>query len=398
MIRQRKLTRLLAGLGSLVPVAGLILQAALPGEVSAATQITARSLTLEAGATDGGSKPGGTVKHLFSFTLSDLTDSIGSIKFQYCTTAASVPSGIGCVAPGSGGGTEIPVSTQNAALLNQTGVTGFTSLQAVQGADDAADTVYNEFILERTAASAIGGSTPVPVTYELGSIINPGPAQTFFVRITTYSSLDGSGTALEAGTVAAATSTQINLSGTMPESLVFCAGATVGLNGGGVPDCSTVTTGNVSFNKLFSPTDTATATSQMAASTNAGSGYVITVNGSTLTSGSNTITAMGTAAGSTQGISQFGMNLKDNTTASSNPAVGTEVAPVSNGTNYNGQAAAGYNTVDTFKYVSGDPVANSNSLGTDAQIFTSSYIVNVPGSQPAGNYTTTLTYICTPTF
>jgi hypothetical protein len=35
---------------------------------------------------------------------------------------------------------------------------------------------------------------------------------------------------------------------------------------------------------------------------------------------------------------------------------------------------------------------------TDSQIFTSTYMVNVSGSQPAGSYTTTLTYICTPTF
>lgn len=43
--------------------------------------------------------------------------------------------------------------------------------------------------------------------------------------------------------------------------------------------------------------------------------------------------------------------------------------------------------------------STSASVGTGSgQIFTVSYIVNVPGSQPAGNYTTTLTYICTPTF
>src|SRR6185437_3698434 len=101
---------------------------------------------------------------------------------------------------------------------------------------------------------------------------------------------------------------------------------------------------------------------------------------------------------SLQGISQFGLNLKDNTTASSNPAVGTEVAPASNGANYNGEASTNYDTVDSFKYGDGNQVADSNSLGTDAQIFTVSYIVNVPGSQPAGTYSTTLTYICTPTF
>ena len=37
--------------------------------VYASGQITNRSLTLQDGATDGGSKPGGVVKHLFSFKL-----------------------------------------------------------------------------------------------------------------------------------------------------------------------------------------------------------------------------------------------------------------------------------------------------------------------------------------
>jgi hypothetical protein len=99
------------------------------------------------------------------------------------------------------------------------------------------------------------------------------------------------------------------------------------------------------------------------------------------------------------------MNLKANTVATSNPAIGIEVAPAANGVNYRGQAyingAANYGTVDNFEFNSGDTVANSGNgglAGTDAQIFTVSYIVNVPGSQPAGTYTTTLTYICTPTF
>ena len=110
---------------------------------------------------------------------------------------------------------------------------------------------------------------------------------------------------------------------------------------------------------------------------------------------------MAASVAGVRGISQFGLNLKANTTTTSTPAIGTEVAPAANGTNYRGQAITGYSAVDTFKFVTADSVANSangGAGGTDAQIFTVSYIVNVPGSQPAGTYTTTLTYICTPTF
>ncbi len=107
---------------------------------------------------------------------------------------------------------------------------------------------------------------------------------------------------------------------------------------------------------------------------------------------------MGTAGLGVRGTSQFGMNLKLNTTLTSTVAVGAEVAAAANGTSLRGQATTGYNTVDNFKYTTGDPVANSANGGagpTNSQIFTVSYIVNVPGNQASGTYTTTLTYICT---
>jgi hypothetical protein len=274
---------------------------------------------------------------------------------------------------------------------SQSGAPGFTLNNSTNGAP----------YITRTAANVTANTA---VAYQLLSVTNPNvpltPNYTFFVRISTFTSTDATGSPVDTGTVAASTSTQIALDGTMPESLVFCTGGTVGTTAG-VPDCATATSGSVSFNQLFSPTDTATASSQMAASTNAGSGYVITVNGVTLTSGSNTIPAMGSATTGVRGIGQFGLNLKANTVATSTPAVGAEVAPAANAANYRGQALAGYNTVDTFKFVTGDSVANSGNTslgGTDAQIFTASYIVNVSGSQPAGTYTTTVTYICTPTF
>jgi hypothetical protein len=186
----------------------------------------------------------------------------------------------------------------------------------------------------------------------------------------------------------------------MPESLIFCTGETITTTNG-IPDCSTATTGAINFDRLFSPADTATAQSQIAASTNAVSGYNITVNGATLTTGSTPITALSSPTVPTRGLSQFGMNLVANTTAVSSPAVGAALAPVSNGSNYKGQALTGYNTSDTFKFVTGDSIANSANGGagpTDSQIYTVSYIVNVSGGQLAGTYTTTLTYICTATF
>lgn len=355
-----------------------------------AAQITSRSLTLQAGVTDGGSKPSGVVNHLFGFTI-PTNGTVGSIKFEYCTQA--LPVGTSCSTPAG-------LSTTSATMGTQTGATGFTLVNTTNGAP----------YITRSPAST--GATNVAVTYQLLGVTNPDntscfggtpPASnncTFFVRISTYASTDTTGSAIDTGTVAASTTTQIVVSGVMPESLIFCTGGQI-FTTSGIPDCSTATSGAVTFNQLFSPTDTATTTSQMAASTNAQTGYSITVNGPTLTSGSNTITPMSLSTTGVRGTSQFGMNLKLNTTATSTPAVGLEVAPAANGTNYKGEAVTGYNSADNFKFVSTDPVADSGNGGlgsTDAQIFTVSYIVNVSGSQPAGTYTSTLTYICTPTF
>ena len=359
-----------------------ILVSTLPGNASAA-QITNRKLDLIGTGTDGGSKPGGTVNHKFTFDI-PTGGTLGSIKFEYCTTA-SVEA---CVAPTN-------MNAAGATFGNETGseVTGFS-----MGAKTA-----NSFVLTRVAAANTAGDTAV---LQANSVVNPDPVNyTFFVRISTYTSTDASGSPVDTGTVAASTAEAIQLTGTMPESLIFCTGATVGVNGSSVPDCTTATPGNITFNQLFSPTDTATATSQMAASTNAGAGYAITVNGPTLTSGANTIPAIATAGGaaSLKGTGQFGMNLRANTAgaAASFPGSSADIAPASNGTDLRGQAIGDYDTADTFKYISGETVADSafNVAGpTNAQIYTASYIVNVPGNQLAGTYTTTLTYICTPTF
>ena len=381
----KRLVRLLLALAFLVTLVLYLV----PTNGVYAAQITSRSLTLEVGVSDGGSKPSGVVNHLFSFTI-PTTASVGSIKFQYCTIASGT-----CTTPHG-------LSTTSATMGTQSGATGFSLVNTTNGSP----------YITRTAASITGGTA---VSYQLLGVTNPDgqdcfggtpPASnncTFFVRISTYTSTNTTGSSIDTGTVAASIATQIVVTGIMPESLVFCTGGTVSTTSS-IPDCSTATSGAINFNQLFSPTDTATTTSQMAASTNAGSGYSITVNGPTLTSGSNTISAMHANSSGDLGVrgsSQFGINLKANTTTTSTPAVGIEVAPLTNGSNYKGQADTGYNSVDHFRFVSTEQVADSSNGGvgpTDAQIFTVSYIVNVTGSQPAGTYTATLTYICTPTF
>jgi len=357
--------------------------------ISYATQLPNRSLTLQGQGSNGGSDPNVLAKHLFTFDLGSnhtAGGGLGSIKFQYCTTAGGT-----CTAP-----TGVSVGSATVGDNSTGDVQGFTMQSSPSG---------NSFYITRSLASASAGDT---VIVRIDGVHNPTNAnETFFVRITTYSgSTNASSGATDTGTVAASTAEPITITGTMPESLIFCTGATVGVNGtSGLPDCATATSASdVRFNQLFSPTDTASASSQMAASTNAESGYIITVNGSTLTSGANTISAVTTSGGanSVKGSSQFGLNLRANSTSASNPAVGTEIAPTSDGSTLKGQAVGDYSTIDKFKFISGDTIANASNGGssgpTNAQIYTVSYIVNVPGSQKPGDYSTTLTYICTPTF
>jgi hypothetical protein len=405
-----------------------------------AAQLTTRSLTLVAD-TAGGSAPylgaGDLVKHNYVFSSPAVGTNLGSIRFQYCTTAANSVANPLCVPPPG-------LDTTGVTRDSESGATGWNTTNTPSA---------NEFWIGRTAAALTDNDpngTNTIISLGFSGIVPPTATNTtFFVRITTYQGNDGVTSPVDAGVVAASTATPIEITGTMPESLVFCTGRTVPvITATTVPDCAGATSGAIGFDKLFSPTDTAAATSQMAASTNATYGYVITVNGTTLTSGSNPIAGMvggaGASVASTRGTAQFGLNLVANTTtvasgfgadaldittdpnscqttpanagcaawlASDNYADSGNIATASDGTGYRGQPLLGYRTVDQFRFNSGDSVANSleddadpstvgtsAQGGTDGQIFTVSYIANVPGNLPAGTYTTTLTYICTPTF
>jgi len=167
------------------------------------------------------------------------------------------------------------------------------------------------------------------------------------------------------------TDDQVAVSGTVAESMTFTLGAT------------SVALGTLSSSAVTSGSHTVTL------ATNAVSGLTLTVSGTTLTAGANTITAMSTAAASSIGTEQFGINAKLNTT----PAVGAECS----GTAPIAAAATGYATVNSYKFVTSETVINSTA-GINSTSCTISYIANILGSTEAGSYTTTLTYNATANF
>ncbi len=131
-------------------------------------------------------------------------------------------------------------------------------------------------------------------------------------------------------------------------------------------------------------------TNTLVLSTNAGNGFSITVSGLTLTSGANSISAIGAAAAaSSAGTEQFGINLAANTS----PAVGANPS----GTAPIGSAAGQYGTANQFAFSSGDTIASASG-SVNQTTFTVTYIANISATTQNGTYTTTLTYSATANF
>ncbi len=328
-----------------------------PAQVSAA-QITSRKLTLS---TSSAASSSATTTYTFDFTTAT-TATFQSFQAQICTTASG-----SCTTP--------------TGFLNSSSTFTSTTLSGTWSVSTA-----TAGSIRASATGASSTTAPAAKQIVFGNVQNPTTTnQTFFARMTLFSDAAWT-TAVDTGVVAASTATQITLSGTMDESLVFCTGTSItGQN------CGTVAGSAVNFG-TFSTSSTSSGTSVMAASTNGVSGYSITINGTTLTcgscSGSPTIAALASQTASSTGTAQFGTNLRVNTT----PSVGADPTGTGSGT-----YTANYGTANQFRFVTGDSVASASGA-TNANTFTVSYIVNVPGSQAAGTYTATMTYICTATF
>ena len=134
---------------------------------------------------------------------------------------------------------------------------------------------------------------------------------------------------------------------------------------------------------------TGTHTAQIA--TNAGGGFILTYNGATLTSGSNTIPAYGSQVSSVNGTAGFGINMVSNTT----PSVGAAVTQNSGTCN---ALPADYGTTNKFSYVAGTTTSLTNQTQPADCTYTVSYVANISSTTPAGAYSTPITYIASGTF
>jgi hypothetical protein len=320
----------------------------LPGDVSA-DDLAVRSLAINS------SVASANTSHTISFSFPN-ANNVGSIKLEWCTSPLEI---IVCTSPAG-------INAASATLASQSGETGFSILSQTG----------NEIIITR--APAVTGLQAN--SYRFNNVTNPSNIGQFYMKVSSYSSVDATGSSIDFGGLAGAITQSINITTEVPPILNFCVGVSI-------PSTCSTASGSLLDLGTFSTSATLYGTSQFVVGTNAAFGYVVNSNGNTLTSGNNIIPALTTQTASNTGVSQFGINLRNN----SNPNVGSD--PTGSG----GSPSANYNTVNQFRFSNGATIASHNDVANNRK-YTESYIVNIDDDQPVGIYNTTITYQVTATF
>ena len=285
---------------------------------------------------------------------------IGSIKLLFCSNNP-LPDDV-CVVPAG-------MDASQAAITSQSGLTGFI----INPASNA-----NTIVMSRLPSPA----TPGRASYSFSPVINPSSPGSYFVRIQTFATADASGPSSDFAGIAYAVTSQISITATVPPYLLFCTAITIGGQ-----NCANAVGDYIDFGNL-SASRASSATSQLLVASNAALGYAVSIDGTTLSSGNNVITALAAGDVSRPGTSQFGFNLRANTT----PNGGNNV--VGPGTSV---ASSNYNQPNTYRFAPGDTVI-ATTVPDDVRVYTSNYVANVSGLQPAGIYVSTITYVCLANF
>jgi hypothetical protein len=289
-----------------------------------------------------------------SFKIST-AGTLGSIEIEFCSNS-TFPSDP-CTAP-------IGLDASGVVFSQETGVGGFSVSPA---------STQNDIILTRPPSP----TSAVTATLRFDNIANPTNAGSYYVRVLTYPTNDATGSPTDTGGMAFAINSAVNVSVEVPPYLLFCTGNTITGS-----DCSNSSGDFIDLGGLSS-NRTSSGQSQMGIATNGKNGYSISVTGTTLTSGNNTIPALTADSAPRTGVSQFGINLRKN----ANPSVGAN--PTGGGT---GAPTANYDQPNLYKYGDGDVVATNASVEEYRQ-YTVSYVVDISKSQPAGIYASTFTYV-----
>lgn len=241
------------------------------------------------------------------------------------------------------------------------------------------NTTTNNFVVTACSTYTTSGSNPA-ITFTINGTTASGTGtmtnKTSDVDSSKFTITNsGSNTDSAQGAVVAETNAVVNVTATVDPTLTFSNDdATIGFG--------TLTTGAARYaNAAATGSASSVVAHNFAIGTNAPSGYVLTYNGATLTSGANTVTVAtitGDADG-TPGSSQFGM-----------------AAAITG----SGTIASGYEQAsNNWKFVASTTSTLASSTGTaSSDAIAVRYLANIPASQAAGSYTTDLTYVVTGTF
>lgn len=226
-----------------------------------------------------------------------------------------------------------------------------------------------------TGAAVLAPNDKVIITYDSTNSTNASTPNTYVIDI--------AGTFGDTGSISVnlISDDTVSVSATVQQAITFTIST------------STIYFGNLSAGaaKYASSTnpsgDTAeTIAHTLAVSTNAPSGYAITVRGQTLTSqqnAANTIDAIGgTAAASSAGTEQFGIR------ATASGGTGSTIdATFSGGSSYGYDATA----TTSVSFASGSGATNTTT-------YSLRYLANIAGTTEAGTYAANLVYVATANF
>lgn len=310
----------------------------------------------------GTSEVSAVTTHEAVMALSSVTP-IGSIVIEYCDNSPFP--GTPCTIPAG-------IDVSGVSLSSEAGEVGFGIHPNTNG---------NTIVLTRPVAP-VTTISPALSRYLFTDAVNPSTEGTLYVRYSTYGTTDGTGAIVDEGGVAISLTTPITVGAYVPPVLLFCVGTSIPTN-----NCSSAVGDGIDFGE-FTPSTTSAGTIQMLAATNGFGGYTITSTGTTMTSGNNTISPINPRGPSQPGQSQFGLNLRDN----SSPNVGANVSGAGTGV-----PDPDYNVPNRYFYSTNDVIARSTK-STRINKFTASYIVNIGNNQNAGVYATTITFTALASF
>jgi hypothetical protein len=370
---------------------------------SALGSISTNAAGLAVTAGTGGN--GAQANHTFSFTFPQASVTVGSVKLKYCTTAFG-----GCTTP-----TGMDASTITS-VASQTGWTGAplidTTTNLTSGDAECTGAVNgraNCIAFTRTGGAGSEAAGARTVGFGTGGatnwIKNPTSVGNYYVRITTYATA-AYGTVVDTGNVMFSIATQVNITTKVQETLNFSVSAST------VAPTSACTalsgTGNIFLgdptNNVLDFTQAYDNHTYFRLSTNSANGATVKYSGDTLKSGTESIDVAGTAGptpeASTVGAEQFGIGLDSADVAGGNGYSFTNLAAAApystgNGTITNGGTATFY--FDTTSMTTPINVATSSNV-VICDTGSVRYIANISPNTAAGVYTTTITYIATPTY